>query len=241
MIKATLLIFFYLISINAAALQKPKIVASSADFPPFTTADHKGFEDYLVPEMYRRAGFQLEVHRLPGQRGLKMVEDGNMDSTFMRVKGIIKNFKNLVQMDEPVFKRDFVAFSRNKNINIENWDSLEPYNVAYVNGWKILEWNIKKYKSIQAVKTSKQLFQLLDKNRVDVIVYAKYAGLYTLNQMGIKGVHIVGKPFATKEMAVILNKKHKDILPKLNATLKAMKDDGTYQQYFDKTLGQLIQ
>ena len=191
--------------------------------------------------MYQRAGFNLDVRRLPGQRGLKMVEDGIMDSTFMRVKGIIKRFKNLVQMDEPVFKRDFVAFSRNPDITIENWDSLAPYNVAYVNGWKILEWNIKKYKSIQAVKNTQQLFQLLDNNRVDVIVYAKYAGLYTLKQMGIKDVHIVGKPFATKEMAVILNKKHKDLLPKLNATLKAMKEDGTYQKYFDKTLGQLIQ
>ncbi len=216
------------------------MVISSAVFPPFTTEAHDGFEDRLIPEMYRRAGFQSDVRRLPGQRGLLMVEDGYMDSTFSRVCGIVKKFKNLVQMDEPTFQRDFVVFSKHKDMHIKNWDSLAPYSVAYINGWKILEWNIKKYKSLHKVKNARQLFRLLQNDRVDAVVFAKYSGLFLLNELGIKDAMIVGRPLASKDMCVILNKRHQKLLPQLNQILRTMKEDGAYQTIFDATLGNLV-
>ena len=224
----------------AIAMARPTMLISSAVFPPFTTEAHNGFEDRLIPEMYRRAGFDSEVRRLPGQRGLLMVEDGYMDSTFSRVKGIVKNYDHLVQMKEPTFRRDFVVFSKNRNLDIKDWHSLAPLSVAIINGWKILEWNIKQYKSLQKVKDAKQLFRFLDSGRVDAVVYAKYSGLYLLNELGIDDVVIVGQPLASKDMCVILNQKHRSLLPELDRILRQMKQDGFYQKVFDETIGPLI-
>jgi len=222
-----------------ALLAQPTMTISSAVFPPFTTQANDGFEDRLIPEMYRRAGFASDVRRLPGQRGLLMVEDGYMDSTFSRVRGITRHYKHLVQMDEPTFRRDFVVFSKNRELNIENWDSLRPLSIAIMNGWKILEWNIKQYKSLNKVKDAHQLFQLLDSGRVDAVVYARYSGLYLIDKLGVNDIFIVGKPLASKDMCVILNDKHRALLPQLNQILRSMKKDGSYQKIFNQTIGKL--
>lgn len=220
-----------------ALLAQPVMTISSAVFPPFTTQANDGFEDWLIPEMYRRAGFASDVRRLPGQRGLLMVEDGYMDSTFSRVRGITHHYKHLVQMDEPTFRRDFVVFSKNRELNIENWDSLRPLSIAIINGWKILEWNIKQYKSLNKVKDARQLFKLLENGRVDAVVYARYSGLYLIDKLRVNDIFIVGKPLASKDMCVILNEKHRALLPQLNQILRSMKKDGSYQKIFNQTIG----
>lgn len=234
------LFIFIAATLSGKALAQPTLVISSAVFPPFTTEAHDGFEDRIIPEMFRRAGYLSDVRRLPGQRAISLVEEGYMDADFSLVKGIAKRLKNLVQMNEPTFRRDFVVFSKNKNLTIENWDSLKPYSVAFMNGWKILEWNIKNYKSLTKTSNPRQLFKLLDNDRVDTVVYAKYSGLYLIQQMGMKDIAIVGKPLATRDMSVVLNKKHAPLVPRLDQILRDMKQDGFYQQAFDDTIGPLL-
>ncbi len=163
-----------------------------------------------------------------------------MDADFSLVKGITRRLKNLVQMEEPMFQRDFVVFSKNPQMQIENWDSLKPYSVAFMNGWKILEWNIKNYKSITKASSPQQLFKLLANDRIDAVVYAKYSGLYLLQQMNLQDISIVGKPLASKDMCVVLNKKHAALVPELDRILREMKQDGFYQQAFDQTIGPLL-
>ncbi len=234
--------FFVIFLMQTSSLSaRETLKISSAVFPPFTTENYDGFEERLVSEMYDRIGYDVDFRRLSGQRALKMVEQGRIDSTTMRVIGIVKNFKNMIQMTEPMFERDFVVFSKNRNLPIQNWDSLEPYSIAYMNGWKILDYNVKKYQSKKIAKKATQLFQFLVNDRVDLVIFARYSGLQILQNLGITDVYVVGKPLATKGMSLMLNKKHADLVPKLDNTLRAMKQDGSYQKIFDETLGHLIQ
>ena len=225
---------------SALAAAQPTMTISSSIFPPFTNEANTGFEDRIIPEMFRRAGYHSDVRRLPGQRAITLTEEGYMDADFSLVKGITSQLKNLVQMNEPTFRRDFVVFSKNKNMSIEHWNSLKPYAVAFVNGWKILEWNIKNYKSLTKASNPRQLFKLLENDRVDAVVYARYSGLYLLQKMGFTDIAIVGKPLATKDMCVVLHKKHKQLVPRLDKILRDMKQDGFYQQAFDETIGPLL-
>lgn len=236
---AVLLVGFF------SLLQQPlfadkTINISSAVLPPFTTDNNDGFEDQLIPEMYKRLGLNPVVHRISGKRALTLVEDGEIDSTMSRVIGITKNFKNMVQMKEPIFSRDFIAFTKKKDITINTWEDFKNYNVGFMNGWKILEINIKQYASLTQPKKISQLFKLLENDRVDVIVYAKYAGLYQIDHLGMKDVRIAGKPLASKNLSIIVNKKHSALVPKLDQVLRDMKADGSYQKMYDATITPLI-
>ena len=69
---------------------------------------------------------------------------------------------------------DFVVFARGGIEFIPgDWSSLEPYDVAIINGWKILEKNVLATRSLTKVRDPQQLFDLLSQGRVDVVVYER--------------------------------------------------------------------
>lgn len=209
------------------------------EFPPFSNLDKSGFEDLLSQEMYRRIGVEIDIIHLPAERALANANAGVDDGTGSRVGGMAEQYPNLVQIGENVLSREYVAFTRRNDIEISDWNSLKPYRVGIITGWKILEWNIKGTKSLSKVQTTRQLFKILDAGRVDLIVYGRWAGLHTVQDMDIPNVRDLKPPLATKKVYWYLHKKHTHLVPRASAALQEMKRDGTYQRIFDQTLGQL--
>jgi polar amino acid transport system substrate-binding protein len=237
---AILVLFGVLGGTQSSSADSPtSLTIASEIFPPFSTRDLTGFEDLLAIEMYRRIGIEIDIARLPSERVLANANEGIDDGTHSRVGGMAEKFGNLVQIDESVLSRDYVAFSRHTDIEIADWGSLKPYNVAIINGWKILEWNIKGTKSLAKVKTTEQLFKMLESGRVDIIVYARWAGLHTVRELRLEGVRDLEAPLATRDVYWYLHKKHEALVPQAEAALREMKRDGTYQRIFEQTLGRL--
>lgn len=218
----------------------PPFVINSEVIEPFSTPALDGFDDRIATEMYKRAGYQLLITRLPAERGLIMADRGIHDGILSRVGGVLQQrYPNLVQLDEPTFQRDFVAFSKQKDLKIESWDDLKDFNVGIITGWKILENNIKNAKTLTKVKGVPQLFRLIEEDRADVIIFARYSGLQKIKDFGITDLQVVGKPLATKDMTYYVHSRHKGLIPKLNESLRAIKEDGTWQQIYADTIGKL--
>ena len=215
------------------------LTIASDDLPPYRTREVTGFEDILAMEMYRRLGIDIRIVHLPAERVLVNANAGIEDGTHSRVAGMADKYPNLIQFEERVLPIDFVAFSRRRDIEISGWDSLQPYNVGIITGWKILEWNIKGTKSLTKVKTVQQLFKMLDAGRVDIVVYSRWGGLHTVSALGIEGVQTLEPPLATKDSYWYLHKKHGNLVARASAVLRAMKQDGTYDRIFKQTLGRL--
>lgn len=227
----TLFLAFMSISIQGLAEYKAngKIFKINAPVnPPAKTKNNDGFEDLLAIELYTRLGFKPVITSVPAQRGLLNLNQGIDDGILTRVAGLEKNYPNIVQMNEHANERDYIAFARRKDIKINNWDDFEPYNVAMINGWKIFEKNIKKYKSLVKVRGPEQLFNLLASERVDVVVYARTAGDWMLKKMNLKDIHAIEPPLAKKKKYFYLHKRHAHLVPKADAIMRQIKEDGTY-------------
>lgn len=236
-----LALFGVLAGPQPVSAQSPaSLTIASEDLPPYSTRERTGFEDLLATEMYRRLGIELRIIPLPSERVLANANAGIEDGVFGRIGGMTEKYPNLVQFEESIRLSEFVAFSRRRDIEISGWDSLKPYNVGIITGWKILEWNIKESKSLTKVKTVRQLFKMLDAGRVDVVVYMRWAGLHSIRELDIEGVRIVEPPLATKKSYWYLHKKHRDLVPRASAMLREMKRDGTYDRIFEQVLGQLV-
>ena len=234
LIKRTSLVLLLYVLIIPSTVFSQVLSITSGRAEPFVKPDHSGFYDLIVKQMFERVGLQAKTVVLPSERSLVNADKGVDDGNIARIKGIEKKYKNLLMVPEKVIDFDFIVFSKNKYLNISDWRSLQPWNVAYINGWKVFEKNVRFYKSLVHARDSKQLFKLLKSDRVDLVLYDYWSGQWELqNQKGIYSLH---PPLASYELYLYINKRHKHLLDKLATALRDMKQDGSYQKIYRQSL-----
>jgi polar amino acid transport system substrate-binding protein len=204
-----------------------KLTINCDDGPPYSTPDQKGLSDLRVREAFRRAGLEIEIARVPSERALLNVDQGIDDGTYDRIAGVESAYPSLVMVPEPVTEFEFVAFSRRLDIRIADWSSLKPYSVGIVTGWKLLEANIREVRELLKVRDERQLFNLLDKNRADLVVIERRQGLEACRQNAGGVPHVLDPPLAVRKMYLYLNRKHAGLVQRLADALRGMNADGT--------------
>ncbi len=224
----------------AAPAAAADLVINSGRKEPFTTPDGQGFYDRLVPAWFARLGLTARCVRLPSERALINANAGIDDGNIARIKGLEKKYPNLVRVPEAVVTFDFMAFSRVGEFPVQGWESLAPYDVGYITGWKILEKNITRARSITRVRGPVQLFELLARGRADVVVFDRWGGLWRLRHGDVRA-RMVEPPLATRQLYLYLNRRHAALVPKLAEALRAMKADGSYARIHAETLDVLVQ
>ncbi len=211
-------------------------IINSPILPPYITAAKDGFEDLLAKEAYGRLGIEIDISHVSAERGLVLLNEGFDDGIMSRIAGLSEKYSNIVQVEESVLSWSFVAFARDKNIRITNWNSLRPYHVAIIRGWKILERNIVDTASLTLVENERILFGMLNGERIDIAVYALHPGVSTIRDLGFSNISPVMPPLAVSEKYFYVGKKHRDLAPKLAAALRAMKADGAYLRIRQRTI-----
>ncbi|MBF0194342.1 MAG: transporter substrate-binding domain-containing protein [Magnetococcales bacterium] len=225
-----------LLIIFGANVQAETLAINTFGAPPLSNEQRTGFHDQLSITAFKRLGLDIIIPRLPAERALINANKGIDDGDLPRISGLESIYNNLIMVPQSIMDYSFVAFTRHKNFKITGWDSLKPYNVGIITGWKILEKNVVGVRSLTKVKNQTQLFTLLQMDRTDVVIYEKWQGLQTARDMGIKDIKILQPPLSKRKMFMYLNKKHEHLVAKIAKTLTEMKEDGTYQKIFDKTL-----
>ncbi|MBF0329187.1 MAG: transporter substrate-binding domain-containing protein [Nitrospirae bacterium] len=236
------ILFFVIFSVAFAFAQpalSQTIVLNTANDPPNSTDDHTGICERVMTEAFRRIGIKLKIVDLPSERALINANEGIEDGNFARVEGLEKLYPNLIRISETITTFEFVAFSKKASFKTLGWDSLRPYNIGIITGWKILENNIAGVKSLTKVRDEKLLFNLLLSEKADVVVYDRMQGKFVLKQLGAKDIKILQPPLAVKGMYPYLHKRHADLVPKLEQVLRTMKKDGTFKKIVGEVLSDL--
>ncbi len=218
------------------AASAEKIYLNSGIRDPFTTQKKDGFIDLLVKEVFARIGVEAEiVVYQDASKSLSNANSGVDDGAALRIAGIDKKFTNLVMIPEKLMDNDFVAYSLGMGVKVENWESLNKYKTAYVNGWQIFKNNTKDHPSIVTVKSPQEMFDKLSQLQVDVILYERWQGLWRAKELGIE-LASHEPPLVSREMFMYLNSKHKDKVSEAAKELANMKKDGTYEKIYNLTL-----
>lgn len=227
------LLFAFILPAQAA----DKIVLSSGVLAPYTTPDRKGFLDQLIKAVFKEVGLEGELLIYPTatERGMLNANEGIDDGLAMRVAGLEKQYPNLIRVPEEVAVNDFVAITTRHRFDTPNWDSLRPYTVSYIIGWKVFEQNVPTGKEITKVRDAEQLFTLLARDRADVALYERWQGVEQTRRMGVK-VQVMEPPLVRTKMYMYLHKKHEALVPRVAQALARLKQNGTYQRIFDNTL-----
>jgi len=226
-----------LLSLVSAAQAADKIVLSSGVLAPYTSPERTGFLDLLLAAVFRELGLEAELLIYPTatERGMLNANEGVDDGLAMRVAGLEKQYPNLIRAPEEVATNDFVAYTMGPRFATDGWDSLKPYVVSYIIGWKVFEYNVPQGKELTLVRDADQLFGLLASGRADVALYERWQGLAKSRAMGLR-VQVLEPPLVRTRMYMYLHKKHAALVPQVAAALAKLKKDGTYQRIFDNTL-----
>lgn len=220
-------VLLLLMSWLAAAFAETPVITVSTNNTPL---DRKALQQ-LSQEAFRRAGADFKLVSLPSERSLKSADAGEVDGEGLRVAGLTAQYPNLVQVPERYVRISFVAFARDANINLDNgWDSLKPYSVAFITGWKMFEANAAGARAVTKVDKPEQLFQMLDSGRIDLVLYTRADGVALARALGLPSIAPVSPALKDVDMYLYLHKKHQALVPRLAQALKDMKADGTYNR-----------
>jgi|GEM_PF-230052 len=212
------------------------IVLNTADILPDSSPDQTGIGDRVIKEAFKRIGVPLRIVRLPSERALINADEGIDDGNYARIKEIGEFCPNLVLVPESVLKFEFVIFTKRLRFKPAGWESLKPYNMGIVRGWKILEANITGTKSLIKAKNERILFGLLNSDRVDAIVYDRLQGLVLLRELKYRDIYLLRPPLVVRDMYLHLHKKHAALVPRLTDAMRGMKKDGTYNKIVRQVL-----
>jgi polar amino acid transport system substrate-binding protein len=225
-----------LLYISDGSLAQQMVLTTSMT-SPLSKEDQTGFYDQVLIEAFRRVEQRIQIKHLPTERSITNANLGISDGEFPRISGLDRLYTNLLRVPEKIVDFEFVAFTWRPDIQLKDWNSCKPYNIAIVRGWKILEINLADARSLVKVKNQKLLFSLLGKHRTNIVVYSRFEGKEMIKQLGLKSIRVLEPPLATREMFLYLNKKHLQLVPVIAEQLRSMKHDGAYDRIFKKTLG----
>ena len=233
----TLLLLASLLFVSPAdfAAEPRVLVLNDVNEPPLTTPEHTGFLDVIATEAFRRIGVGLRLVKLPAERALLLANDGLQDGDLTRIAGLEEQYPNLVRVPEKLIDWDFAAFSKDASIPAD-FEAIRRHSTGLIKGWKIYERNMAGAVQVITVDDPEQLFRLLDHDRIDVALYARWMGLAFIQKHALKNIRLLEPPLMSRAMYVYLNKRHTKLVPRLAQALRALKREGFYQRVYRQKL-----
>ena len=210
--------------------QEP-LIASTSVGPPLYFENGNGFFNLLAAELFRRLDLDYRLDFLPAQRSLVFTNDGKTDVIIGRAAAIEKRLPNIIRVPVNILDFEYTAYTKDPDLRIDGWQSLDGYTVGIINGWKIIEQNVGSAKQVVKVNDFGQLLSLLDIGRVDVAIMDRIMGEWTFRQLGLD-LNIVQPPFISQPNFVYVHKKHQDLVQDFTRVLQEIIRDGTYDALF---------
>jgi len=254
--KSFLLLLLLLLTGNGALQAGEKVFRWYDDeaYKPYIYRDANGtprgiFKD-LMEEIFRRLDIPLECKLYPWKRTQVFVHNGLADG--MVTVPTPKRLKTMVSSD-PLVTSGEKIFARKDNphikeiMKIQTIDGMKPYKVVEVIGAGWAEENFKDLPHLIWVPKLTSALYMLANGRVDIYVMNEFSGVEAINSMLKRPSpfqenfqKIIASPHTLKEInySLLINKNSPwaHLIPRINAILKEIKKDGTYDRIMKKYL-----
>ena len=230
------LVFGILISTCVAvAAETPQTLVFNMGFA--NGSPQAEFQTRLTRNIFSRLGIDTEFVRVAAERALLNVEQGIDDGNLVRIAGLDERYPNMLRVEEAMVQYDFVAITRHADTDIGGWIDLAEHDVAIITGWKVVEDNVRHYRSLIKVRDGEALFDLLQAGRVHTAIYERLQALNLMEDLGCHAARIVAPPLTSRSMYMYLNRRHADLVPEVERVLREFKADGSYQALHQMVFG----
>jgi diguanylate cyclase (GGDEF)-like protein/PAS domain S-box-containing protein len=221
---------------------KPLIVGSEQDFPPFalgkTDATAGGFTVELWRAVAEEAHLNSVIRVLPWNQVLEEFKAGNSD--------VLINFapsderRQFADFTVPHVTANEALFVRDNENSIHSEADLINKQFVIVKGDFALEYLQEKdwSKQITSVDTAEEGLQLLANGQHDAMLMSKIVGKQILDKLNIGNIKTLPIDLGLSlKFSFAVHKGDAELLAKINEALAIMKANGTYDKLYEKWFG----
>lgn len=241
MIKKSRFIFIICCIMLSSNLYAKEIVLGYVEFPPYEfnkSGKPAGILVEIVQNLFKQSNVPLKLKFYPFKRALEQTKKGDLDGLFNFYK--TKERERHFDYTKPVIKNPLVFFAKKGSIvEYKNVKSLKGLKVGVMRGYtygkKFDQSKIfKKHQS----NSHQNSFKMLEKGRIDLYPCDKFVGIHIAKKMKILNkFKILPVPLKVMNGHIGFTKnKHKDVIKKINKSLKMMQKNGE----IDKIINQYL-
>lgn len=215
-------------------------------YPPYEYKEGlqvKGIAVDIIREAFRRLSQPIEITLLPWPRAISYIENGKADAIFTAFKKPHREtFADYSK--EVLFPQTISLFVRaDSNIVYDGHiTSLKPYSVSVINKvsyGQFFDTALKQGEltKIKVSNSGKQSAKMLLAQRVDIWISNKYGAFHIANQLNeLEGIRALEPHIQSVPSYIAFSKKRNltHIRDQLDVVLKAMKEDGSYDQIINR-------
>ncbi|GAX89685.1 basic amino acid ABC transporter substrate-binding protein [Effusibacillus lacus] len=223
---------------------KEYIVGTDAAYAPFESENDKkeivGFDIELLTAVAEKGGFKVKFVNTPWEGIFTSLKNGDRDILISAIT-ITEERKKEMDFSEPYFEaKQLIAVP--KDSKIAKFEDLKGKKVGVQTGTtgddvvsKLLG---KDSKDIKRFESTPLALKEMVNGGVEAVVADNGVVINYVKNNSDKGFKTVEDASFEKEFyGIAVKKGNKEVLDKINAGLKKVKEDGTYQKIYDKYFG----
>ena len=196
----------------------------------FSTFEQSGarlVQEPVLREAYRRLGYDIEILTYPGRRAVDMANRGQVDGELARLDVIKTLYPDLRQVPVPVHQLSLMAFTRDTRFQVEGWQSLQPYTVITLSGYKYTELKLDQWRVPHTLASRFDLvLSAVASGKVEVGLLNRYDGLQVMQRLALKELTLLPQPVEQFPTYHYLHKKHRALVPRVAAQLAKLHQEG---------------
>lgn len=191
----------------------------------------------ILKRVYGSLGYKTRIDLYPGKRALAIANRGKSDGELCRIAAI-ENYDNLVRIDTPLLNLKLGAFAHKNRAHGLKLSRLKKYHIGVLRGVIYTEKLTRKMK--RSIRNDVgTLFRLLKGNRVDIVLVMEGDGKKYIHENKLEdSIKVLQPSLAEFPIYHYLHKKHIELVPKINAALRELYDNGEHNQILADILKQ---
>ncbi len=193
----------------------------------------------VLEEAYGRLGIDIEVDYLPGLTALTQANAGMYDGDVQRVAGLERQYHNLAQLSIPVNYLHGAAFSKRRDVVVAGWYSLRPYRIGIVSGIKFAEAGTRGM-DVRVGDSYVDLLAWVEADQIDFAIMPVINGLVALKSLEDSRIQQAGVVLETLFLYHYVNKKHQELVPRLEKVLNQMLTERATKRIRDELYADLL-
>lgn len=219
---------FWLLAVCLFILPAPAQAGQTLTFSTPKEAVFKAPIVQRITEAYQQLGIGVRIREFPAQRSIVEAGLGACDGELFRIKGIEKDFPDLIMVDVPCFEvQGFIYLPREKAFEVAGWESIPSgYTMAAPFGIKYIEKAIETH-GLKAffIKGTVNALDFLLSGKADYTISTKELdGLLVHRNLQASLVRLT-PPVERIPVFHYLHKQHADLVPRIRKVLMEMHEN----------------
>ena len=181
----------------------------------------------LVKEIYGRLKIPIEIKEMPAKRALVSAKYGVVDGELIRIMRVQEVAPTLIRISPHISQFEGTVFTKNRDIKVDGWDSIKDYHIGIRRGIQYVADGTKGFKHVEVIHDNETLIQVLNSDRVDIIITPRFNGMIQLKMLNLdKVIYPISPPLVTFRLYNYLHVKHRKLAPIIEDLLVEMYVNG---------------